>query len=85
MSESKLQPSQFLEAAKHDKTLMQKIVAAKSIDERIEIAHSYGYQFSAAELLAELQQMPEALAEEVNPGVEPRHYLPNDEQYINPT
>ncbi len=77
---SEQSPSQFLKAAKQDETLKQKLVDAKSIDERVAIANSYGYQFSPAELQAALEQMSESTAQEINPGVGPRHHLPGDEQ-----
>lgn len=76
---SELIPSQFLEAAKHDEALKQKLDAAKTIEDRVSIAHEYGYQFSAAQLQAELDKIPEELhAEEVDPGVGPRRHLPAD-------
>lgn len=77
---SEQSPSQFLEAAKQDETLRQKLVGATSIAERVEIANSYGYQISPAELQSALEQMSESTAQEINPGVGPRHHLPGDEQ-----
>jgi predicted ribosomally synthesized peptide with nif11-like leader len=76
---SELIPSQFLEDAKHDETLKQKLKAAKSIDECVEIAHEYGYQFSADQLQAELDKIPEEMYAKANdPGVGPRRHLPAD-------
>ncbi len=76
---SELIPSQFLEDAKHDDTLNQKLKEAKTIDDCVAIAYEYGYQFSAAQLQAELDKMPaEMYAKTVDPGVGPRRHLPND-------
>ncbi len=76
---SELIPSQFLEDAKHDDTLKQKLKEAKSIDECVAIAHEYGYTFSTEQLQAELDKMPEEMyAKAVDPGVGPRRHLPAD-------
>jgi predicted ribosomally synthesized peptide with nif11-like leader len=76
---SELIPSQFLEDAKHDDALKQKLRDAQSIDECVAIAHEYGYTFSADQLQAELDKMPEEMhAKAVDPGVGPRRHLPAD-------
>jgi predicted ribosomally synthesized peptide with nif11-like leader len=76
---SELIPSQFIEDAKHDETLKQKLSDAQSIDECVEIAHEYGYTFSADQLQTELDKLPEEIyAKAVDPGVGPRRHLPAD-------
>ncbi len=76
---SELIPSQFLEDAKHDETLKQQLKSAKTIDECVAIARNYGYSFSAEQLQAELDRVPEEMyAKAVDPGVGLRRHLPAD-------
>lgn len=76
---SELLPSQFLEDAKHDETLKQQLKAAGSIEEYVAISRSYGYNFSAEQLQAEIDKIPEeSAAKAADPGVGPRRHLPAD-------
>ena len=71
-----LTPSQFLQDAKQDETLKNKLINAETIQDCVEIANSYGYKLSNEELQAELDKLPdELIGKLVNPGVTPRRHI----------
>lgn len=68
--------AQFIEAAKQDQALMEKLKAATHSDICVKIAEEYGYTFTTEELQAGLNKLsPEELATLINPGVAPRRHI----------
>jgi predicted ribosomally synthesized peptide with nif11-like leader len=71
-----ISPSQFLADAKQDEDLKKQLRSALTLQGCIEVAESYGYEFSGEELQAEFDKMPDdVLGELVNPGVTPRRHI----------
>lgn len=67
---------EFLTAAKQDEGLRQKLQTVMDAKSCIEIAEDVGYDFTAEELEAELNNMPEEeVAGIINPGISPRRHI----------
>ena len=68
--------AQFLEKAKQDRALIERLKAANTSDTCVKIAEEYGYTFTTEELEAGLSKLsPEELATLVNPGVGTRRHI----------
>jgi predicted ribosomally synthesized peptide with nif11-like leader len=68
--------AEFIEAAKQDRALMERLKAATTSDICVKVAEEYGYTFTTAELQAGLSKLSqEELATLVNPGVAPRRHI----------
>lgn len=68
--------AEFITAAKQDEGLRQKLQTAMDAKSCIDIALYVGYNFTAEELEAELNKMPEEeVAGIINPGISPRRHI----------
>ncbi|MBW4599303.1 MAG: Nif11-like leader peptide family natural product precursor [Calothrix sp. FI2-JRJ7] len=68
--------AEFITAAKQDEGLRQKLQTAMDAKSCIDIAEDVGYDFTAEELEAELNKMPEEeVAGIINPGISPRRHI----------
>ena len=68
--------AKFIEVTKQDRSLMERLKAATTLDNCVNIAEEYGYTFTAEELEAILSKLsPEELASLVNPGVGTRLHI----------
>lgn len=68
--------AEFIEVIKQDRALMEKLKAATTLDNCVNIAEEYGYTFTTEELEAGLSKLsPEELAALVNPGVGTRLHI----------
>lgn len=68
--------AEFIEAAKQDRALVERLKAATTSDSCVKVAEEYGYTFTTEELEAGLSKLsPEELAALINPGVAPRRHI----------
>lgn len=68
--------AEFIEVAKQDPALVERLKGATSSDICVKLAEEYGYTFTTEELETGLSKLsPEELATLVNPGVAPRRHI----------
>lgn len=68
--------TEFIEAAKQDLALVERLKAATTSDSCVKVAEEYGYTFTTEELEAGLSKLsPEELAALINPGIAPRRHI----------
>jgi predicted ribosomally synthesized peptide with nif11-like leader len=68
--------TEFIEVAKQDPALVERLKGATSSDSCVKIAEEYGYTFTTEELEAGLSKLSsEELATLINPGVAPRRHI----------
>lgn len=68
--------AEFIEVAKQDPALVERLKGATSSDVCVNLAEEYGYTFTTEELEAGLSKLsPEELAALINPGVAPRRHI----------
>lgn len=68
--------AEFIEAAKQDPALVERLKGATTSDTCVKLAEEHGYTFTTEELETGLNKLsPEELATLINPGVAPRRHI----------
>lgn len=68
--------AEFIEVAKQDPALVERLKGATTSHICVELAEEYGYTFTTEELETGLSKLsPEELATLINPGIAPRRHI----------